>query len=209
MDLFVSSGSHYGTNVGGRIQEINENTEKIDVVFIERSDDEIGIRNQILLTLYAPLSFGFTVILLKTFRVLIGRYSSDTEIVGKLEEKYDPDIIHVDIPHSVLMYKNRRAWALTNWFAILYPLILSFYYSDQISVLPTVNNGVILFWVFIPLLVLITYLSSTLPFRDSYMVDNMEKNAVDYDEGCLITGARHSPGVVRRVKESKQISLVE
>ena len=202
MDLYISSGRHSFTDHDSRIHACEAALTQPDVVFVEAPTQSITLTRRLQLFCYAPLLLAVEVLwisaLLRGSRLLFG---DDSQIDQHLVREHGAELIHVDIPHLVLINDNRWLWAAVNWLAIGWPVWI----FSGTSLLSLQYLSCLLFQ---GLILLVGYLAATHSFRNQYIAREISHHAKTFTEGCLVTGQEHHEGVAHELADATDVSVL-
>jgi len=204
MEVYISEGQHTFTDDQARIDQSETAVSNADIVFVEKSSEAFSPLENLRLVISVPLLMGAVLTylwLLKLAKLVLG---DDTAIADHFEKEYGSEMIFVDVPHVILLEKERDFWGIINLLAFVWPLGLSLWGFLSLSV---VSYGYILF--FQSIIMFTTYLASTLPYRDQYMARQVVSHANQFDTGLLVIGEQHADGIRRELQRDDAVSLIE
>lgn len=205
MRLIVSSGTHLLTNTETRIEEIKEQLDHLDIIFVEDREENKPTREKLLNWVWNPLILIPLNIWLFSL-VRLGRIiPSDQEIINELEDQ-NIEQIPVDKPIHDIFSDQRKTWGAANWSMISLPIVL---------IVSSPNLIIILFSVVLLIIASIglffAFLAGSHSERDIHMVLKMREFAKEdgVDQACLIVGKQHKSGIRDFCKQFDNIEIVD
>ena len=199
MRLYINSGTHSFTNVDSRVAEFENAVSEPGVVFIEDSDSPLIISELATTFVLAPLLVGIMIIwvfgILPVIRPIFG---DDREVENKIAQKYDAELVSVDISKLDLIQERWLMWSLANWLLIVTTPI---YHIDYFINLLTlfVIQGVAMF---------LAFLAGVHHIRNMYIAENIAENADNCSEAVFVTGRKHHEPVAELLDDHEQVRVV-
>lgn len=233
IELFVSSGLHL-TSPSKRLNEIQNAIDSLDVIFIEAVDHEppsVEIR------LLNWIAFPLGLLAIRIYLVLlsaIGRLTgfSDRELIERISETYDANVIPVEKHYQRHLAEDRLFWGIGHWgvtliafagtpgwmagtsaqFEALANLLIATIPSYSALVIISVLLVQIALWyLFAGLIMSAFFIAGTLQSRNEIMVSSMEEYVDRYspENGCLVIGGRHRTDIEELIEGSELVTLSE
>jgi len=205
MEVYISGGHHFFTDVERRIESIDDAMGEPDAIFLESRVAEHNRKRQAINWIAAPLLLASLNIWLLIDKIASLFLQSDDEIVAYFHKEYDIEPYEVDKPVHKIIASQSYEWGLANWSLLVIPIALVYDPFGAIGV-------------YIALLLLITgaisitmaYLSAVHAERNIYIVTQIAEVAKnnDYEKACIITGGEHSSDLIELVHRFDGIDVV-
>jgi hypothetical protein len=203
MEIFITSGTHSFTDTDERIDECERNLDNPDAVFIEAPVGSFNRKEQVKLTLFAPLlmimSYFWIDVVLRISKVFFG---DDRKIERYFEDKYAADVIAVDISHFDEIRKNLILWSAANWLAITWPFVPI---VPEISPISVAYLSILSFQ---SVIIFVSYLAGVHSFRNWFMANQMASYEGEYSEACFVTGKQHHKEIADRLSENSSVDVL-
>lgn len=231
--LYISSGWHL-TNPESRYRSMVGKTDHLDAIFVEGVYFDASSNSEAALNwiafLIALVSMRIYLFLLGKIAPVIGR--TDQNLIDRLEEEYNAEIVEVDENVHKLLTEGRILWGSGHWtiawvaFAAI-PTWMNYatpkfeaVVTYSVSVFPNLTSPIFLAVLVLEILVLILFagagilglfIAGTMSSRNSRMVSSIEEFASDNPGavGCLIVGSKHTEGIESLIDRSDFIELAD
>ncbi|TKX45818.1 hypothetical protein [Halorubrum sp. ARQ200] len=204
MEIYISGGTHVGTDVEDRVEAIEDNIGEPDAVFLEDRVSNHRKKEVAINWVAAPLLLVGLKSVLKFIWLFSNFLKTDEEIVEYFQEEYDLEPYYVDKPVHSIIGSQYRDWGLANWSLLVMPAVLIYLPFGIIGILLAIVSlitGAIS--------VIIAYLSAVHAERNIYMMNRIaeisENN--EYETACVITGREHDSDLRLLVRRFDGIEL--
>lgn len=207
--LHISDGNHI--TLPSRRKHADDNAfAQLDVIFVEAPlAERPGNLEQLANLITVPLLIiAIYIILLgqKLFK-LVGLH--DAHLVYDLAEKYDADIVEVDVDLFGVIGEYRTLWMLVHHGILILAIFALPRFAETFQWLPV---PVLIPSVGVAAAVLIfgAFATGTMPVRDTQMARDIEEYSDEYaiEDALLVIGALHRAGVTDRLEDSNRIQIV-
>jgi len=205
MDIYISSGNHFYTDVEGRIENIEETIGEPDAIFLEDRIPDHTRKEQIINWIAAPILLVSLNLWLVLNKIVSPFLKTDSEIVAHFNDEYGLEPYQVDKPVHKIIGSQSYDWGLANWSLLVMPVALIYFPFGLIGVyfaLFTLITGAIS--------VTIAYLSAVHGERNVYIMSRIAEIAEndEYEKACIITGGKHDSDLRELANRFDGVNLV-
>lgn len=201
LELLPLGGLHI-EDTSDRFELTKEEFNTVDVVFAESVVGDESLATRIASWLRAPLIVPGVHLILKGMGLIERlRGKGDGELIRKLVEEYDADVVVIDKSLHSSIRSSPYFWPLSNYALLFFILIL----YGEVGSLYFFLISILL----INLSVFILYMAATLYGRDSKMALDIEQFAHNHSgNACAVIGKSHEKGLIDRLIDSHSVRIV-